>query len=187
MNPYEIDFGDRLRGMTVTGTSPDGQIRATVSGDMRLELRLRPGAYDQADERGLSRQLAGLGATTWVAWERERREIYRRYQGLSTEEAEADRRTPRDSRYRLFEEGLRRLECQALSPSEVLHVRTVGMTEWHVDIEPGTLRRLREPEFVQEVVSAFGGLIQDRERRLTLLKAEHFDLGIPRSWLDRTR
>lgn len=64
MNPYEADFGDQLRGLTVTGTSPDGQITATVSGDMRLDLRLQSRTYEWYDERGLGRQLGGLGTTT---------------------------------------------------------------------------------------------------------------------------
>ncbi|MDI6097175.1 hypothetical protein QLQ12_00945 [Actinoplanes sp. NEAU-A12] len=187
MNSHEPDFGERLRGMTVTGASPDGQIRATISGELSLQIRFQPRTYEWYDERGLARQLAGLGTSTWVAWERERREIYRLSQSLSRDEADQERRARGDSRHERYAEGLRALECRSVSPSEVVHIRTVGIIEWHVDIEAGTLRRLREQEFLGELRAAFAGLMRDRERELILLKAEHFDLGIPRSWVDRVR
>jgi hypothetical protein len=187
MNPHDADFGEQLRAMSVSGTSPDGQIRAMISGDLSLRITFPPGTYEWYDERGLSRQLAGLGTNVWVAWERERREIYRRSQSLTAEEAEQERRNDDDSRQQRFAADLRELECEAVSPSAVLHIRTTGMINWQVEIEPGTLRQFRERDFIGEMTGAFASLMRDRERKLILLKAEHFDLGIPRSWLDRVR
>jgi hypothetical protein len=187
MNPEGADFGEQLRRMTVSGTSPDGQIRAMISGDMTLRITFAQGMWEWSDERTLSRQLAGLGTNVWVAWERERREIYRRSQSLTAEEAEQERRTPGDSRQQDFAAGLRALECEGISPSAVLHIRTRGMINWQVEIKNGALRQFREREFIDEATAAFAGLMRDRERKLILLKAEHFDLGIPRAWRERLR
>ncbi|GIE36958.1 hypothetical protein Ait01nite_100030 [Actinoplanes italicus] len=187
MNADGADFGEQLRAMSARGTSPDGQIRALISGDLSLRITFSRGTFEWYDERGLSRQLAGLGTNTWVAWERERRDIYRRSQSLTTEEAAQERRTAGDSRQERFASGLRELECEAGSPSAVLHIRTTGMINWQVEIEPGALRQFREQDFIGEMTGAFANLMRDRERKLILLKAEHFDLGIPRSWRDRVR
>jgi hypothetical protein len=187
VNSDGADFGERLRGMSATAASPDGQIRATISGDLSLRITFSRGTFEWYDERGLSRQLASLGINTWVAWERERREIYRRSQSLTVEEAEQERRSSDDSRRDNFAADLRELECETVSPSAVLRIRTIGMINWQVEIEPGSLQQFRERDFVNEITGAFAGLMQDRERKLILLKAEHFDLGIPRSWLDRVR
>jgi hypothetical protein len=185
MHPHEADLGDLLRGMIATGKSPDDQIRATITGDMTLEIVFQRNTYDWYDERGLSRQLAGLGANTWVAWERERREILRRAQSMTAEEAEQDRRNPGDARHVRYRDELRTLQCQGSSPSGILHIWTTGMIEWRADIEPAGLQRFREREFIGESTAAFADLMRDRERRLILLKAEHFDLGIPRAWQER--
>lgn len=154
---------------------------------MSLRITLSTRAYEWYDEYGLSRQLSGLGTTTWVAWERERREIYRRSQSLTIAEAEEERSPAGDSRQQRFASDLRELECEASSPSAALHIRTTGMINWQVEIETGALRRFREQDFIREMTGAYASLMRDRERKLILLKAEHFDLGIPRSWLDRTQ
>jgi hypothetical protein len=187
MNPVDAEFGEQLRHMKVSGTSPDGQIRALISGDMTLRITFARGVWEWADERTLSRQLSGLATNVWVAWERERREIYRRSQSLTAEEAEQERRTPGDSRQRDFAAGLRALECEGISPSAVLHIRTRGMINWQVEIKNEALRQFREQEFIDEAIAAFADLMRDRERRLILLKAEHYDLGIPRAWQERLR
>jgi hypothetical protein len=185
MHPRDADLGDLLRGMIATGKSPDDQIRATITGEMTLEIVFRRHTYDWYDERGLSRQLAGLGANTWVAWERERREILRRAQSMTIEEAEQDRRNPGDSRHVRYRDGLRTLRCQGSSPSGILYIRTTGMIDWHADIESDGLRQFRERDFIGEATAAFADLMRDRQRKLILLKAEHFDLGIPRTWQER--
>jgi hypothetical protein len=154
MHPRDADLGDLLRGMIATGKSPDDHIRATITGEMTLEIVFRRHTYDWYDERGLSRQLAGLGANTWVAWERERREILRRSQSMTTEEAEQDRRNPGDARHVRYRDGLRALQCQGSSPSGILYIRTTGMIDWHADIESDGLRQFRERDFIGEAIWA---------------------------------
>jgi hypothetical protein len=46
------------------------------------------------------------------------------------------------------------------------------------------LRHYGEHGFVGEIRSAFEALKQDRELKIIMLKADHFDLGVPRRWRD---
>jgi hypothetical protein len=183
----EGDLGERLRTLAVTGTSPDGAIRATVTGDNQLSLRFQPGTYQWYDERGLARQLAGLGTTTWVAWTRQREETIRLASGLSRREAEQSRQQHADPGQRRFAEDLRRLECEGWSTSRLVRIGLTGVTRWQVEIADGTLHDRSEQAFTAEVGTAFDALIRDRTAKLALLRAEHFDIGVPGSWLRRVR
>jgi hypothetical protein len=58
------------------------------------------------------------------------------------------------------------------------------MTGWNVHIEPGAIRRLGERSFLAELHAAVTSLIEDRERKIILLKSIYFDIGIPRRWKD---
>ncbi|MEU8238265.1 hypothetical protein AB0C07_08475 [Actinoplanes missouriensis] len=174
------DFGQQFREMVVSGSSPDGNVQATVTGERILRVVFRAGSYEWYGEAALERQLAGLAATTWVAWVRERREISRRASGLSREEA-------RKSNSSEYEEAARMIEFVGASFDQSVQIRTTGMTHWDVRIAGGTLRRVDARGFAEIVREAFEDVLRDRESKLILLKADHFDIGIPQSWRDRTR
>jgi hypothetical protein len=173
--------------MTVTGVSPDGAIQATVSGENQVELRFRPRTYEWYDDRGLARELTALGTATWVAWARRREEITRLALGQSQSQADQGRQLSDDPRRQRFAEQLRLLECVGTSPDGVVHIRLTGATRWQVEIDDGTVHNRPERSFTREAVSAFDAVIRDRSAKLALLRAEHFDIGVPRSWLDRAR
>jgi hypothetical protein len=183
----DVDLGERLRTMTATATSPDGAIRATVTGENRLELRFQPRTYQWYDDRSLARDLTALGTATWVAWTRQREEVTRLALGQSREEAEQSRRRDGDPRHDRFAEALRGLECEGISRDRSVRLRLTGATRWQVDIAGGTVRNTPEPTFVEQAVSAFDMVMQNRSMKMALLRAEHFDIGVPRSWLDQVR
>ncbi|GAA0448248.1 hypothetical protein Aca07nite_72970 [Actinoplanes capillaceus] len=175
------DIGQQFRMMLVTGTSPDGNVRATVTGERILRIEFRPHSLEWYDEADLERQLAGLAVNTWVAWTRERREISRLASGLTRAEAEEARRS-RDRRAFVYEEALTTIECVGVSSGQAVTIRTTGMTQWHVDITDRVLRRLDVHRFTEELRSAFQSLLRDRDSKIALLKAEHFDIGLPSGW-----
>ncbi|SDT67406.1 YbaB/EbfC family nucleoid-associated protein [Actinoplanes derwentensis] len=181
----ETDLGERLRTMSVTGTSSDGAIQATVTGENRLELRFRARTYQWYDDRGLARQLSALGTSTWVVWTRRRAEITRLALGQSRGEAEQNRRRAGDPRAQRFAEELQELGCEGISPGGCVHLRLTGATRWQVEIVEGTVRDTSERFFVQEAVSAFDAVIRDRTAKLALLRGEYFDIGVPRNWIDQ--
>lgn len=176
-------IGDLLGRMTITAESPDGKIWARVYEYTRVQVGFRPWTFDQYDETGLAGQLGRLGLLAWVAWSRERTELYRRSLGLSSSEVRNAGRSGDPHRER-YEADLNAIEADGVSARGTLRVHTVGMMRWQVDIEPGTLRRLGEEPFVNEIHSAFESLMHDRERRIITLKGDYFDLGLPRRWLE---
>lgn len=179
----DATVGDRLQAMTVQTESPDGKIWARVHDYTQLTVGFYPFTYEQYDEPGLSYQLSRLGILTWVAWSRERTDIYRRTVDLTTEEAE---RAPwtEDPARRQYDAELNAIEAEGVSAHGALRIRTLGMMQWQVDIEPHTLRRFDQHTFAGEIRSAFEALMADRRRRLIILKSDYFDLGIPRRWRD---
>ncbi len=180
-----MDLNDQLRTMEVVGRSPDGAIQATVTGDNRLRLYFQPRTYEWYDERGLSRQLSALGTTTWVAWARRREEIVRVALGRSRTEQQWIRERSGGFADGSYAARLRELDGVGRSSGGAVLLRLRGMTRWHVDIAEGTIRNWPERRFAEEAESAFGALIADRTMRLALLRAEHFEIGVPRRWRER--
>ncbi|WP_436519704.1 hypothetical protein [Actinoplanes sp. HUAS TT8] len=160
----DVDLGEHLRTMTVTGTSPDGAIRATVTGDNRLELHFQPWTYRGYDDHHLARELTMLGTTTWVAWTRQREEITRLALGQSRDEAEQGRRRD-DPRHHRFLDAVRAIECEGASRDCSVRLRLTGATRWQVEIADGTVRNTPERTFVGQVVSAFDAVIQSGRGR----------------------
>jgi hypothetical protein len=180
------DIGLHFQRMLATGTSPDGNVRATITGGRILRVEFRLNSFEWYNEGSLERQLAGLAANTWVAWTRERREISRKASGLTRAEADEARKMSKYQNLLGYEEALKTIECDGISSGQTVCIRTTGMTQWHVSIADGALRRLDVHQFTMELQSAVQSLLRDRDSKIILLKAEHFDIGIPRSWQART-
>jgi hypothetical protein len=177
-------IGDYLDRMVIAVTSPDGNIRARVSNYTEVEVELDPRAFERYDEERLGHQLARLGGTTWVAYHRGRSEAYKRSLELSAAELAEAEKPSEDPRRRAYEEELNNIEGEGVSTGRMVRIRTRGMTQWSVDIAPGTIRRLGRERFLAELQSAIKALLSDREMKIIVLKSQYFDLGIPRKWLD---
>jgi hypothetical protein len=149
-----------------------------------IEITFAPGAFDRYDEEHLSHQLGRLGVTTWVAYHRARSEAYRLSQGLSSDELAAAERPTDDPHRRRYEEDLNNIEGEGVSAGGAVRIRTWGLMQWSVDIQPGSIGRLGEAAFVGELHSAMQSLLNDREMKIITLKSEYFDIGIPRQWRD---
>ncbi|MFC6014655.1 hypothetical protein ACFP2T_00390 [Plantactinospora solaniradicis] len=177
-------IGEHLDNMVVTVASPDQRIQARVSNYHDIEITFAPGAFDRYDEEHLSHQLGRLGVTTWVAYHRARSEAYRLSQGLSSDELAAAERPTDDPHRRRYEEELNNIEGEGVSPGGAVRIRTWGLMQWNVDVQPGSIQRLGEAAFLGELHSAMKSLLSDREMKIITLKSEYFDIGIPRQWRD---
>jgi hypothetical protein len=178
---------DYLDKMVIGVSSPDGNIRATVSNYTDVAVEFAPGTFDRYEDERLGHQLARLGVTTWVAYHRGRSEAYRRSMNLTHEELAEAERPSTDPRRRAYEEQLNLIQGEGVSARGALRVHTVGMMKWTVDVEPGAVRRFGEKHFLTEIHTALHTLLADRERKIIVLKSEHFDVGIPKKWLDLMR
>jgi len=173
--------------MVVTTTSQDRNIQARVSNYTDVEVRFRPGSFDRYTEQRLGEQLSRLGLTSWVAYHRGRSQAYQKALNLSDEELAASERPSTDPRRRQYEQELNRVEGEGVSATGAVRINTLGMMQWRVDIKPGSIARLGEQRFVTDLHSAVVSLLNNRESKITLLKANYFDLGIPREWLERAQ
>lgn len=173
--------------MVVTAVSPDGRITARFGNDLQARVEFRPRTFDDYDEASLAYQLARLGALSAAAFFQRRDEANRLARGMGRDEFDAAKRTSAaDARRQAYEQDLRQVEAVGQSPTGAVTIRTVGPLQWEVHIEPGTLRSLGEQRFLAELHAALAALVADRRATISLLKAKHFDLGIPREWRDLT-
>lgn len=170
-----------------SATSPDGNIRAAVVDRAGVQVTFRPGTFGRYLDVTLADQLALVLAAAWQAFRRRGREDLRRSLRLSVHEFVRVNEPPDDPRQRRYAEQVRALECAGCSGSGSVRVRTRGMEQWDVEIAPGTTGNLGERAFVTELHEAVSAMLADREVKVTLLKAWHFDLGLPAAWRDLTR
>lgn len=173
-------------------SSPDDGIWVDFTDLNDLGFGFRGDAYANYDESTLAYQLGQAGKLAWVAHRRARQEEHRTALGLTPSEADAARATrpAGDGRRERYTARLNELVAEGTCPDGAIVIRTTGMAGWQVDIAPDTLRRLGEAAFVARTMTALRAMMADRETKIASLKAELFDMGVPRRWaemLDRLR
>jgi hypothetical protein len=164
------EVAERLARLTVTGTSPDGNISArTLAGEL-VELVLRPGAYERYTEPGLAHQLARTATLLYIGHEREAQRVVRDA-GLHrpTDPAQAH-----DEAQRRFLRALQTLSATGSGPHESVTFEINGMAHWRCQIEPGILQWLPERDFLTEVSVAAAELLRQSRFEKALLKNEFF-------------
>jgi hypothetical protein len=154
---------------------------------VQVQVEFQPDTYRGYDDAGLAHQLGRLGAMGYVGLERGRSEAYRRSRNLTAAELVEAERPSNDPKRRAYEQELSQVRGEGVSARGRLRLRTTGMGQWQVDIEPGTVRALTEDEFLDEIHSALRALLEDREAKIILVKSDHYDLGLPQRWLDVMR
>jgi hypothetical protein len=179
-----VTLSEYLDRMVITNRSPDGRITARVVRGSQVEVEFANGAYTRYDETSLGHQLARLGVTTWVGYVRGRDEAVRRSLGLSEAEFAALPKPDSDPRIGRYDDALNTMAAEGRSVRGAVTIRTVGMLRWDVHVRPGAIRQFDEPRFVTEIHSAYSALMNDRQLSATLLRADHFDMGFPKRWLE---
>lgn len=164
------EFADRVDTMRVYASTPDGTIRADLHDRTQLALRFREGFYDQCADHDLERRLAVLAHLLWVARTREYNAIHSDLTGdYSTgedppvDETELAWRSERDN-----------LEAYGSSSDGRVRVRSIGMRDWQVSVQPGTARTLDEHQFAVAAAEAAGALIDDQFAKLAALSNKHY-------------
>lgn len=162
---------DQLTGLTVTVTSPDGNIKATIKGGRLESARFRPGTYQRYDERGLEHQLARLCTLAYTGYRR------------GTDKIHADngmnvRRDPSeaaDQAEREYIERVHSITVVGAGPSNLVRFKTAGMMNWRCRIADGTVGWLKEGEFVREGSSAIDEVLTKTADLARLLRDEYFN------------
>ncbi len=159
-------------GMVVEVTSPDGRIRARLTGDRDVEVSFAHGAYRRYAEDELGHQLARLATLMWTAYRQE----YLRRLSVATE-------TPVHTvslrgRRADFRNALADIAVDGYAPDRSIAVHSVGLLRWEVVIRGGTVRRLDEQEFLAYALSAVNDLLTAYFAASHRLKDEIFDLRL---------
>lgn len=165
------ELADRLDGMRLRVSTPDGDITADLWERDRLSLAFRKGVYGHLyDEVGLGRRLAVLAQLLWVARTREYWRIYRDVTG-DDEVGEDQPAGERDHAWRTERDEL-------VVTGSSLHghvtVRAVGMRQWEVGIRRGTVQDLDEQQFSTAVGEAAGELIRHQFAEIAALSGKHY-------------
>jgi hypothetical protein len=157
---------DPLELITVTVTSPDRRISATVSDGDKVTLRFVTGTYRRYDERTLGHQLAQLATVAWVNYQKS---YFKAFSAAAGQTLRGDDReyTPEGLAYK---RGLAGLRCEGDSDERSVHLESVGLVHWQVEIGDGACRALTEAQFLAEVSSALRALLTDYYRQAEDLK-----------------
>jgi hypothetical protein len=169
-------LADQFSRMTVTATSPDGQISAEVSWEGRvLSLKFRPGAYHRYTEVTVAHQLA---QTATLLWTRQRR-YYREIIDATFENPIHDDAPDIDPRQRTYLDRLGKIIAEGASRDNSVRIRTEGMTRWEFTVAEGALRKLPEPEFVTQTSDAVAALLTHHRSQMLLLRDDVYGVVFP--------
>jgi hypothetical protein len=164
------EVAERLAGLTVACTSPDGNISARIQNGQLVELAFRPGSYERYTEPDLAHQLARTATLLYIGHEREKQRVIAAA-GLHrpTDPAQA-----RDDAQRRFLRAVQNISVAGTGPGELVSFEIHGMANWACRIAPGTLRWIPEPELIAEVGAAAAELLRQSRFEKILLKNECF-------------
>lgn len=173
------EVADQLEDLSVTVSSPDGNIEAQVTGGQARSLRFREGAYQRYTEAELAHQLARTATLLFVGHDR----------GVQKIVEDAGLHRPRgpeqaiDETHRRYLAELPNIYATGLGPREMVRFEATGLVQWRCDIAQGTIRYLSEPEFIAEVIGAAQALLRDHRYETGLLRNEHYGS----SWAEATK
>lgn len=177
------EVAERLEDLSVTVSSPDGNIEARVRGGQARSLRFREGAYPRYTEAALAHQLARTATLLFVGHDR----------GVQEVMDKAGLHRPRrpsaaiDEAQRRYLAALPEIYATGVGPRELVRLDATGLMHWRCEIAQGTLRFLSEPEFIAEVMGAGQALLRHHRYETALLRNEHFGSGLAEATRDRMR
>lgn len=177
------EVADRLAALTVRVSSPDANIQAIVRAGSIASVHFRPGAYVAYTENALAYQIARTATLLFVGHERGVAQIMQDA-GLGRRKDPAQALDEAERRYleRVFA-----IPADGTGPLKLVRLRTVGMMKWECRIAPGTLQRLTEDRFLDELTAAGTAVLRRTEYEAAILKDECFGLGIPELADERRR
>jgi len=161
-----MGISERVDGMVVRATSPNGSITATVRGMDAIEVSFAPGFYQRASEQEMETQLAQVARLLWANRMREYQAILDDESGggLIVDAPGADRLDDQ------FYEQRENLVAEGRSADGRVRVTVRGMRDWSVHISPGAIDQMREQEMLSAAVQAAEALIRDQMVKLNELK-----------------
>lgn len=171
---------DQLTGLTVTVTSPDGNVRAVVKGGQLERAQFRPGSYQGYSERNLEHQLVRLCTLAYTGYQRGSDRVHAEHDMVVLRDPEQ----ARDQAEREYIERVHSITVVGAGPSRHVRFKTSGMMNWQCRIADGTLASLTEDQFLQEGSSAIQEVLRKTADLGRLLKDEYFNRELPKGLRD---
>ncbi|MGH8877617.1 MAG: hypothetical protein ACRD0P_09785 [Stackebrandtia sp.] len=163
-------MAERLDALVASASSPDGRIEGSYGSAAGASIRFLGSSYRHYTERGLEHQLSRLAILIWTAYQRGYDTTVAEVSGhpvsRSTETWDANRRRFREEQAATVAEGM--------SDGGLVYFQNTGMLDWHIIIRDGTLSKLDENEFVDELLSGYAALSRDYRRKMTELRTKHY-------------
>ncbi|WP_328607310.1 hypothetical protein OG943_46825 [Amycolatopsis sp. NBC_00345] len=161
-----VDLAERLDGIRVRVRAPGTEIEAELRQRTGITLSFGESVYEFIDELALERALAGIARLLWAGWQR-------RYRAAIEEtnlNIDAD-----DMRDWNFFTDRAKVEAAGESSDERITITAVGMEDFSVHIEPGTVREISEDQFSAGAAEAATKLIQDFQVKVDELKKRYYE------------
>lgn len=164
-------FSELLDGITVTVTSPDGNIECDLTDGRNVVVGFAPGSYRRYQEAELARQLGRVLSSLWVAHRRAHLTVLNESSGCAVRGSGS--RIDRSSRE--FTEARETVRAAGRSESGRIVMSSTGLTRWEVRIRPDTVRQVNEEVFLNDLWTGFLAVMSDYRRQLAEVRRQIFD------------
>ncbi|MGH8879036.1 MAG: hypothetical protein ACRD0P_17125 [Stackebrandtia sp.] len=166
-------MADRLDAMVINVSSPDGQVHGELRDRDAITVSFQDNSYRHYTERGMEHQLSRLAVLLWTGYQRGYDAALTEATGQpvtrSTETWDANRRRFRDEQAKTVAKGM--------SKEGYIYVETTGMLSWQIVIRDGTLKKLDETQFAEELIGAYHAMSAEYRAKLSRLRAKHFGVS----------
>jgi hypothetical protein len=158
-------LAERLDDIRIRVRAPGAEIEAELSSRNSIILSFGESIYEFISERFLEHQLVSVARLLHAGWQREYRSAVDGT-GLNID--------PTDQHDLNFRDERRLIEASGASSDGRVRLSTVGMTDFSARIKRGTVRELRQREFVARVREAAAALIDDYRTQVKQLKVRYY-------------
>lgn len=172
---------DKLDGMIVRATSPDGGVTLLVTGAGDVIIEFSPGWYRQYYGPDLERQLARSARLGWAGYQRGHKAVI---DSVAGQELLND---DHDGPHRRVDELKRQVVVTASSANGSVWVRSVGLADWQFHVPTHPARTMKERELATALGSVLRDIVVDYRRKIAPAHADLFDLDLPPGMLDQLR
>lgn len=159
------ELADRIDNIRVRTRAPGVDIEAELLNRSQVLFEFGESVYEFIDENALKRALEDLARLLCAGWQRKYLEAVNETD-LGIE--------PNDRHDFNFREEVRSVEASGESSDGRVVLSTVGMQEFSAEIKRGTVRELREAEFVARIAEVAPLLIENFRGKVDELKVRYY-------------
>ncbi|MEV0840777.1 hypothetical protein AB0I55_14615 [Actinocatenispora sera] len=158
--------------LPVEATSPDGQIIGRMRNRETITVAFQPYTYHHYTDAELARQLRQLARLLSVTFRRE-------FDSYLEETLGGPRTTTDSADSAEYQRRLAAITAVGQPPDGFVRLRSTALLDWEVEVATGTVARLPETAFLDNVHAAVQDLMRCHRMQVLALQDELFGLGLP--------